>query len=95
MTDDPGKQAGWPRRDALKAIATLAAVPLAAPTGTAKERRGGTAVLPTRVGPFDTELGAGGRDNGWFVGGTGWYRTRFSAAACVSRGPKLRKPRTT
>jgi beta-galactosidase len=41
----------------------------------------GTAVLPTRVGPFDTELSAGGRDTGWFVGGTGWYRKRFSAAA--------------
>ena len=41
----------------------------------------GTAVLPTRVGPFDTEWSAGGRDTGWFVGGTGWYRKRFSAAA--------------
>lgn len=27
----------------------------------------GTAVLPTRVGPFDTELSAGGRDTGWFL----------------------------
>jgi beta-galactosidase len=35
--------------------------------------------LPTRVGPFDTLLSAGGRDTGWFVGGTGWYRKRFSA----------------
>jgi beta-galactosidase len=41
----------------------------------------GTSVLPTRTGPFDTELSAGGRDTGWFVGGTGWYRKRFSAAA--------------
>jgi beta-galactosidase len=41
----------------------------------------GTTILPTRVGPFDTELSAGGRDTGWFVGGTGWYRKHFSAAA--------------
>ncbi len=41
----------------------------------------GLDVVPTRVGPFDTELSAGGRDTGWFVGGTGWYRKRFSAVA--------------
>jgi beta-galactosidase len=41
----------------------------------------GAAALPTRVGPFDTQLSAGGRDTGWFVGGAGWYRKRFSAAA--------------
>ena len=46
----------------------------------------GTAVTPTRVGPFDTELSAGGRDTGWFVGGTGWYRKRFSAAALPADG---------
>ena len=46
----------------------------------------GTAVLPTRIGPFDTELSAGGRDTGWFVGGTGWYRKRFSAAALPADG---------
>jgi beta-galactosidase len=46
----------------------------------------GTTVLPTRVGPFDTELSAGGRDTGWFVGGTGWYRKRFSAAAVPADG---------
>ncbi|MGC4054841.1 MAG: glycoside hydrolase family 2 TIM barrel-domain containing protein [Paludibaculum sp.] len=39
----------------------------------------GTAGLPTRVGPFDTELSAGARDTGWFVGGTGWYRKHFRA----------------
>jgi beta-galactosidase len=46
----------------------------------------GTSVLPTRIGPFDTELSAGGRDTGWFVGGTGWYRKRFSAAAVPDGG---------
>jgi beta-galactosidase len=46
----------------------------------------GTAVLPTRVGPFDTELSAGGRDTGWFVGGTAWYRKHFSAAALPADG---------
>jgi beta-galactosidase len=46
----------------------------------------GTSVLPTRTGPFDTELSAGGRDTGWFVGGTGWYRKRFSAAAVPAGG---------
>lgn len=40
----------------------------------------GTTVLPVRVGPFDTEQSAGGRDTGWFVGGAGWYRKRFSTA---------------
>jgi beta-galactosidase len=40
----------------------------------------GTSVLPTRIGSFDTELSAGGRDTGWFVGGTGWYRKRFTTA---------------
>ena len=48
---------------------------------TARALSGARRVLPTRVGPFDTELSAGGRDTGWFVGGTGWYRKRFSAAA--------------
>lgn len=47
---------------------------------------GSTAPLPTRIGPFDTELSAGGRDTGWFVGGTGWYRKRFSAAAIPADG---------
>jgi beta-galactosidase len=40
----------------------------------------GTTVLPASVGPFDTELSLGGRDTGWFVGGTGWYRKHFSAS---------------
>jgi beta-galactosidase len=44
----------------------------------------GTSVLPTRIGPFDTELSAGGRDTGWFVGGTGWYRKRITAAALAA-----------
>ena len=153
-TDDPGDQAGWPRRDVLKAIAMLAATPLAAQargavqpsTGVsgavvaagkrnqpfddgwrflrgdapgaelpgfddaswrtldlphdfsvedlpprAADANGegalwGTTVAPIRVGPFDTELSAGGRDTGWFVGGTGWYRKRFSAAAVPADG---------
>jgi beta-galactosidase len=46
----------------------------------------GTTVTPTRVGPFDAELSQGGRDTGWFVGGTGWYRKRFSAAAVPAGG---------
>lgn len=46
----------------------------------------GTTALPTRVGPFDTEQSAGGRDTGWFVGGRGWYRKRFSAAAVPADG---------
>ena len=41
----------------------------------------GLAVAATRTGPFDTELSEGGRDTGWFVGGTGWYRRSFSASA--------------
>ena len=149
MTDDPSVRAGWPRRDVLKAIAMLAATPLAAQAGDAEQTQTakpgaavaagkrdqpfddgwrflradapgaelpefndtswrtldlphdfsvedlphraadangegalwGTTVIPTRVGPFDAELSQGGRDTGWFVGGTGWYRKRFSAAA--------------
>jgi beta-galactosidase len=46
----------------------------------------GTTVLPARIGPFDTELSQGGRDTGWFVGGTGWYRKRFSAADVPAGG---------
>ncbi len=46
----------------------------------------GSDVLPTRVGPFDTELSQGGRDTGWFVGGTGWYRKRFTAGAIPAGG---------
>jgi beta-galactosidase len=46
----------------------------------------GMSVAPTRTGPFDTELSQGGRDTGWFVGGTGWYRRRFSAAAVPADG---------
>ncbi len=40
----------------------------------------GAAILPTRIGPFDTQLSAGGRDTGWLVGGTAWYRKHFSAS---------------
>lgn len=149
-----GRHTGWPRRDALKAIAMLAAAPLAAQAGPAAQtptgRPGaviaagkrdqpfdegwrflradapgaelpefndaswrtldvphdfsvedlpprstdtngegvlwGTSVLPARTGPFDTQLSEGGRDTGWFVGGTGWYRKRFSAAAVPTNG---------
>ena len=45
-----------------------------------------TAPVPARIGPFDTELSAGKRDTGWFVGGTGWYRKRFTAAAIPADG---------
>lgn len=41
----------------------------------------GENVLPTRVGPFDSELSEGGKSVGWMVGGTGWYRKRFAATA--------------
>jgi beta-galactosidase len=46
----------------------------------------GTSTIPIRVGPFDTELSEGGRSMGWLVGGTGWYRRRFSAAAVPADG---------
>jgi beta-galactosidase len=41
---------------------------------------GGT-LVPFRSGPFDRYLSEGKRDTGWFVGGTGWYRKRFTAGA--------------
>ena len=41
---------------------------------------GGT-VVPFRTGPFDRYMSEGKRDTGWFVGGTGWYRKRFTARA--------------
>jgi len=41
----------------------------------------GNIVVPRRVGPFDWYLSEGKRDTGWFVGGTGWYRKRFTADA--------------
>ena len=37
--------------------------------------------MPFRSGPFDRYLSEGMRDTGWFVGGTGWYRKRFTARA--------------
>ncbi len=46
----------------------------------------GMSVTPTRVGPFDTELSEGEQATGWFVGGTGWYRKRFPAAAIPTDG---------
>lgn len=39
----------------------------------------GDTVMPSRIGPFDMYLSEGKRDTGWFVGGTGWYRKRFTA----------------
>jgi beta-galactosidase len=39
----------------------------------------GDTVMPYRIGPFDMYLSEGKRDTGWFVGGTGWYRKRFTA----------------
>ena len=41
---------------------------------------------PSRLGPFDTEQSAGGRDTGWFVGGTGWYRKHFSFGKVPAEG---------
>lgn len=34
---------------------------------------------PLRVGPFDMYSSEGKRSTGWFVGGVGWYRKRFTA----------------
>ncbi len=34
---------------------------------------------PLRIGPFDMYQSEGRRNTGWFVGGTGWYRKRFTA----------------
>ncbi len=61
-------------------------LPPRAPDANGEGTLWGTAVTPTRVGPFDTELSQGGRDTGWFVGGAGWYRKRFSAAAVPADG---------
>ena len=154
-TDDQGDQAGWPRRDVLKAIAMLAATPLAAqarrrgadsgrsvwrgrrgrqarsavrrrvafparrrprrrtarrsttrhgarstcrttsasrtcrpapPTRTGKGPCGERPWLPSGSVRSTPNSSAGGRDTGWFVGGTGWYRKRFSAAAVPADG---------
>ncbi len=41
----------------------------------------GDKVVPYRIGPFDHYRSEGKRDTGWFVGGTGWYRKRFTAKA--------------
>ena len=46
----------------------------------------GENVIPTRVGPFDSELSQSGRSSGWVVGGTGWYRKRFLASAVPAGG---------
>jgi beta-galactosidase len=35
--------------------------------------------VPLRIGPFDMYQSEGKRDTGWVVGGTGWYRKRFTA----------------
>ncbi|MFN3649376.1 MAG: glycoside hydrolase family 2 TIM barrel-domain containing protein [Armatimonadota bacterium] len=36
---------------------------------------------PPRVGPFDRDRSEGKGSTGWVVGGTGWYRKRFTAPA--------------
>jgi beta-galactosidase len=41
---------------------------------------GGTDV-PLRIGPFDMYRSEGRRDTGWVVGGTGWYRKKFTVEA--------------
>jgi beta-galactosidase len=38
----------------------------------------GNTDVPSRIGPFDSYQSEGKRDTGWFVGGTGWYRKRFT-----------------
>ncbi len=35
--------------------------------------------VPLRIGPFDMYQSEGKRDTGWVVGGTGWYRKKFTA----------------
>jgi len=44
----------------------------------------GDIVVPSRIGPFDRYLSEGQRDTGWFVGGTGWYRKRFTTNAIAA-----------
>jgi beta-galactosidase len=39
----------------------------------------GEKVVPSRIGPFDNYLSEGRRATGWVLGGTGWYRKRFTA----------------
>jgi beta-galactosidase len=38
------------------------------------------------TGPFDEKGSAGGRDTGWVVGGTGWYRNTFRAPSVPPGG---------
>jgi beta-galactosidase len=41
---------------------------------------------PLKVGPFDTEMSAGGFNTGWTVGGIGWYRKRFATPEIPKEG---------
>jgi beta-galactosidase len=41
--------------------------------------------VPNRVGPFDADASEGKTSTGWVVGGTGWYRKRFSLAPTADR----------
>jgi beta-galactosidase len=43
----------------------------------------GDTVVPSRIGPFDMYQSEGKRDTGWLVGGTCWYRKRFTAHVSV------------
>ncbi|HJQ26939.1 MAG TPA: glycoside hydrolase family 2 TIM barrel-domain containing protein [Blastocatellia bacterium] len=40
---------------------------------------------PTRIGPFDAEASEGKTSTGFVVGGTGWYRKRFTLAPPTAR----------
>jgi beta-galactosidase len=40
---------------------------------------------PNRIGPFDADASAGKNSTGFVVGGTGWYRKRFSLAPSKDR----------
>jgi beta-galactosidase len=43
-----------------------------------------------RSGPFDRELSQGKASTGWVVGGTGWYRKRFTLPALGDRRVEVR-----
>jgi len=42
--------------------------------------------VPLRIGPFDMYLSEGKRSTGWCVGGTGWYRKRFTSDGMPADG---------
>ena len=77
-TDEQGDQAGWPRRDVLKAIAMLAATPLAA--------QASRAVQPS-TGVSDAVVAAGKRDQPFAPPATQGQVTMSDEAAHPSAHP--------